>query len=50
MLLELKRDMKAEGDDSNYTFVEVTKNRPYSQLGKAGSFYYDMETTMVIGT
>jgi len=49
MLIELKRDMKAEGDDANYTDVEVTKNRPYSRLGEAGRLHYDPETTMVKG-
>ena len=49
MLIELKRDMKAEGDDANYTDVEVTKNRPYSRLGGAGRLYYNPETTIVKG-
>ena len=49
MLLELKRDMKAEGDDANYTDVEVTKNRPYSRLGEAGRLHYNLETTLVKG-
>jgi len=49
MLIELKRDMKAEGDDANYTTVEVTKNRPYSRLGEAGRLHYNPETTMVKG-
>jgi hypothetical protein len=49
MLIELKRDMKAEGDDANYTDVEVTKNRPYSRLGNAGRLHYNPETTIVKG-
>ena len=49
MLIELKRDMKAEGDDANYTTVEVTKNRPYSRLGEAGRLHYNPETTIVKG-
>ena len=49
MLIELKRDMKAEGDDANYTDVEVTKNRPYSRLGGAGRLHYNPETTLVKG-
>ena len=49
MLIELKRDMKAEGDDANYTTVEVTKNRPYSRLGEAGRLHYNPEPTIVKG-
>ena len=49
MLIELKRDMKAEGADANYTDVEVTKNRPYSRLGVAGRLHYNPETTIVKG-
>ena len=49
MLIELKRDMKAEGDDANYTTVEVTKNRPYSRLGESGRLHYNPETTIVKG-
>ena len=48
-LIELKRDMKAEGDDANLTSVEITKNRPYSRLGEAGQLHYNPETTMVRG-
>jgi len=48
-LIELKRDMKAEGDDANLTSIEVTKNRPYSRLGEAGQLHYNPETTMVKG-
>ena len=49
MLIELKRDMKAEGDDANYTTVEVTKKRPYSRLGESGRLHYNPETTIVKG-
>ena len=48
-LIELKRDMKAEGDDANLTSIEVTKNRPYSRLGESGQLHYNPETTMVRG-
>jgi replicative DNA helicase len=48
-LIELKRDMKAEGDDANLTSIEITKNRPYSRLGEAGQLHYNPETTMVKG-
>ena len=48
-LVELNRDMKAEGDEANLTNVEVTKNRPYSRLGDAGQLHYNPETTIVKG-
>ena len=49
VLIELKRDIKAEGDEINHTDVEITKNRPYRSTGSCGRLRYDPETTLLKG-
>ena len=46
--MKIERD--TESDDEvvrNTTNFIVTKNRPFAKLGKAGSVYYDPETTIL---
>ena len=46
--IKLDRDVEAEDEmDRNTTTFTVDKNRPFSKLGKAGSVYYDPETTIL---
>jgi predicted ATP-dependent serine protease len=46
--IKLDRDTEAEDElERNTTTFTVDKNRPFSKLGKAGSVYYDPETTIL---
>lgn len=46
--LKLERDTESEDEDTrNTTHFVVDKNRPFSRLGKAGSIYYDPNTTIL---
>ena len=46
--LKLERDTESEDEDiKNTTNFIVDKNRPFSRLGKAGSIYYEPETTIL---
>ena len=46
--LKLERNVESEDEDErNTTTFIVDKNRPFSRLGKAGSIYYDPETTIL---
>jgi len=46
--LKLERDVESEDEDvRNTTHFVVDKNRPFSRLGKAGSIYYDPNTTIL---
>ena len=46
--LKLERDTESEDEDiRNTTNFIVDKNRPFSRLGKAGSIYYEPETTIL---
>ena len=46
--IKLVRDVESEDDLlKNTTGLHIEKNRPFSQLGKAGGVYYDPETTIL---
>lgn len=46
--LKLERDTESEDEDvRNTTHFILDKNRPFSKLGKAGSIYYNPETTIL---
>ena len=46
--VKLSRDTEAEEEtERNTTYFIVDKNRPFAKLGKAGSVYYDPETTVL---
>ena len=46
--IKLERDTESEDEDiRNTTTFVVDKNRPFSRLGKAGSIYYEPETTVL---
>lgn len=46
--LKLERDTETEDPvEGNTTYLVVDKNRPFAKLGKAGSLYYDAETTIL---
>jgi hypothetical protein len=46
--LKLERDTESEDEDiKNTTHFIVDKNRCFSRLGKAGSIYYDPDTTVL---
>jgi len=46
--IKLQRDTEAEDEsERNTTYFTVDKNRPFAKLGKAGSVYYDPETTIL---
>jgi replicative DNA helicase len=46
--IKLERDVDSEDEDvRNTTTFIVDKNRPFSRLGKAGSIYYEPETTVL---
>ena len=46
--LKLERDVDSEDEDErNTTTFIIDKNRPFSKLGKAGSIFYDHETTVL---
>lgn len=46
--LKLERDTESEDEDvRNTTNFIVDKNRPFSRLGKAGSIYYEPDTTIL---
>ena len=46
--IKLERDVDSEDEDErNTTTFVVDKNRPFSRLGKAGSIYYDPDTTIL---
>ena len=46
--IKLDRDTEAEDErERNTTTFTVDKNRPFAKLGKAGSVYYDPETTIL---
>lgn len=46
--MKLERDTEAEDDiERNTTRFIIDKNRPFSKLGKAGSIYYDPDTTIL---
>lgn len=48
ILIKISRDKEATDEDMrNTTFFEVTKNRPFSKLGKAGAVKWDSESTLV---
>eukprot|EP00918_Siedleckia_nematoides_P001511 GHVU01003577.1.p1 GENE.GHVU01003577.1~~GHVU01003577.1.p1 ORF type:complete len:530 (+),score=73.93 GHVU01003577.1:2259-3848(+) len=46
--IKLERDVESEDEDiRNTTTFVVDKNRPFSRLGKAGSIYYEPDTTVL---
>lgn len=46
--MKLERDVESEDEmERNTTRFVIDKNRPFSRLGKAGSIYYDPETTIL---
>ena len=46
--IKLERNVDSEDEEErNTTTFVVDKNRPFSRLGKAGSIYYDPETTIL---
>ena len=46
--IKLDRDTEADDEtERNTTYFTVDKNRPFSKLGKAGSVYYEPETTIL---
>ena len=46
--IKLERDVESEDEDvRNTTTFIVDKNRPFSRLGKAGSIYYEPDTTVL---
>jgi replicative DNA helicase len=46
--IKLERDVESEDEDvRNTTNFVVDKNRPFSRLGKAGSIFYDADTTVL---
>ena len=46
--VKLERDTEAEEEsERNTTHFTVDKNRPFAKLGKAGSVYYDPDTTIL---
>jgi len=46
--IKLERDVDADTEEErNTTTFIVDKNRPFSRLGKAGSIYYDPDTTVL---
>jgi twinkle protein len=46
--LKLERDTESEDEDTrNTTHFVVDKNRPFSKLGKAGSIFYNADTTVL---
>ena len=46
--IKLERDVDSEDEDiRNTTEFIVDKNRPFSKLGKAGSIFYNSETTIL---
>ena len=46
--VKLQRDVESEDEvERNTTHFIVDKNRPFSKLGKAGSVFYDPETTIL---
>ena len=46
--IKLDRDTEAEDEhERNTTYFTVDKNRPFAKLGKAGSVYYDPDTTIL---
>jgi replicative DNA helicase len=48
MLIKIERDKESTDEEiSNTTRFVVTKNRPFSKLGYAGSVYYDPKTTII---
>ena len=48
VLLKKKLSYESEDEDiRNTTNFIVDKNRPFSRLGKAGSIYYEPETTIL---
>ncbi len=48
MLIKIERDKENTDEEiSNTTRFIVTKNRPFSKLGYAGSVYYDPKTTII---
>ena len=49
--IKLERDTESEDEEvRNTTNFVVDKNRPFSKLGKAGSIYYNPETTILAET
>lgn len=48
MLIKIERDKESTDEEiSNTTQFFVTKNRPFSKLGYAGSVYYEPKTTII---
>ena len=46
--MKLERDVESEDEDvRNTTNFVIDKNRPFSRLGKAGSIFYDPDTTVL---
>lgn len=46
--IDIKRDKESNDPEvRNTTTFHVSKNRPFSRLGHAGSIYYDEETTLL---
>ena len=48
MLIKIERDKESTDEEiSNTTQFFVTKNRPFSKLGYAGSVYYNPKSTVI---
>jgi hypothetical protein len=46
--MKLVRDVESEDDvERNTTHFIVDKNRPFANLGRAGSIFYDTKTTLL---
>lgn len=46
--MKLERDTESEDEiEQNTTNIILDKNRPFAKLGKAGSLFYDRETTIL---
>lgn len=47
--LSLERDKQSESDvERNRTYINILKNRDFSETGPAGSMYYDIQTANLI--
>jgi replicative DNA helicase len=48
IVIELQRDVETEDPiEGNTTYFQISKNRPFAKLGKAGSLFYEPETTLL---
>jgi len=46
--IDLQRDLEAVDEvDRNHTWIKVTKNRPFSTTGPAGTYYWDKKTSTI---